>query len=519
MIATSRPERRRPTSATTRTSSCSTRTSSPRRTTSCSTSPSRSSRTGACAARWSRRSTGRTSIDAIYGGYPRAGQRTVLTGPGRLPRGHRAARVRPRGRQQRRSRRGRPTTGRSRSSYSTTPTGDEPRRSPTTCSRRGATIGVDVTQDTRSSSPVLITNALLGAPDVLRLRLAQPRRLYRRHAVLTGGTASRRCLRRRAADGALSLNFGRLNDPVINDLLDQARVARPTRGEQGARPGRSTASSPGVLDPPVSWTMWGIHHASRTVAERRPRRRLPGRCGFMARRRRVPRPGLARLGRSSQPDEARRARHALRRATTAPVRPRLRHRHVHRHGGDRASGSDRPRPRPRGRGASARSRSQQVDEDYPYLDEPLLVQYVLLAEGHPHRRLGLLRTSPASRSSTCSSSACRRTVFIVLWAIVIGLLIAVPLGVYSAYRRDALFDKSAQLQLVRRDLDAAIWSSPWLLLFLVVSRFELLPQRRALEVRRAVGQPGRALQELLHPGADARASASARSGAACCAPT
>ena len=36
------------------------------------------------------------------------------------------------------------------------------------------------------------------------------------------------------------------------------------------------------------------------------------------------------------------------------------------------------------------------------------------------------------------------TVFIAFWAIIIGLLIAVPLGVYGAYRRDSWFDRGSE---------------------------------------------------------------------------
>ena len=66
------------------------------------------------------------------------------------------------------------------------------------------------------------------------------------------------------------------------------------------------------------------------------------------------------------------------------------------------------------------------------------------------------------------------TVFLALWAIVIGLLIAVPVGVYSAYRRDRSFDRMAGLGSF-----ATISTPPLviavLLLFVVVSRFDFFP--------------------------------------------
>ena len=99
------------------------------------------------------------------------------------------------------------------------------------------------------------------------------------------------------------------------------------------------------------------------------------------------------------------------------------------------------------------------------------------------------------------------TVFIAFWAIVIGLLIAVPVGVYSAYRRDGPFDRDRERRVVRRDLDAAGRASACAAAT-SSSCDSALPHRRRVQVRRAVGQPDRALQELLHPGARRSDSAS-----------
>ena len=67
--------------------------------------------------------------------------------------------------------------------------------------------------------------------------------------------------------------------------------------------------------------------------------------------------------------------------------------------------------------------------------------------------------------------------FIAFWAIVIGLLIAVPLGVYSAYRRDSSFDQTAQLR------SFAVISMPPLVIAVLAAvphrhAVQLLPDRR-----------------------------------------
>jgi peptide/nickel transport system permease protein len=66
------------------------------------------------------------------------------------------------------------------------------------------------------------------------------------------------------------------------------------------------------------------------------------------------------------------------------------------------------------------------------------------------------------------------TIFIGLWAIVLGLLVAIPLGVYGAYRRDTFFDRSSSVGSF-----AAISTPPLVvavaLLYLIVSRYSIFP--------------------------------------------
>jgi peptide/nickel transport system permease protein len=122
-------------------------------------------------------------------------------------------------------------------------------------------------------------------------------------------------------------------------------------------------------------------------------------------------------------------------------------------------------------------RLAEVAADYPYLDEPLPVQYL-----HWLRDMftGDWGYSYAQNQSVLSIFQQRipPTFFIGFWSIVIGLVVAVPLGVYSAYRRDALFDKTSSVG------SFAVISMPPLvvavaLLYLVVSRFEFFPTSAA----------------------------------------
>ena len=124
-------------------------------------------------------------------------------------------------------------------------------------------------------------------------------------------------------------------------------------------------------------------------------------------------------------------------------------------------------------GAVSEAQIAQVKEDYPYLDKPLVVQYGYWVKD--------IVTGDWGRSYVASQSVidmfkqrAPSTIFITLWAIVIGLVIAVPLGVYSAYRRDGMFDRAGSLG------SFAFISMPplvigVLLLFLVVTRTGLFP--------------------------------------------
>jgi len=116
---------------------------------------------------------------------------------------------------------------------------------------------------------------------------------------------------------------------------------------------------------------------------------------------------------------------------------------------------------------------QRVLEDYPYLDDGLLRQYV--------GWLGDFLTGDLGYSYSQSQSGADMfkqrlppTIFIGFWAIVIGLVVAVPVGIYSAYRRDRGLDRVASVASF-----AAISMPPLVvavaLLYLVVSRFALFP--------------------------------------------
>ncbi len=124
-------------------------------------------------------------------------------------------------------------------------------------------------------------------------------------------------------------------------------------------------------------------------------------------------------------------------------------------------------------GAVSEAQIAQVKADYPYLDKPLVVQYGYWVKD--------IVTGDWGRSYVASQSVidmfkqrAPSTIFIAIWAIVIGLVIAVPLGVYSAYRRDGVLDRAGSLG------SFAFISMPplvigVLLLFLVVTRTGLFP--------------------------------------------
>jgi peptide/nickel transport system permease protein len=124
-------------------------------------------------------------------------------------------------------------------------------------------------------------------------------------------------------------------------------------------------------------------------------------------------------------------------------------------------------------GAVGDAQIAEVREDYPYLDKPLVQQYVYW--------LGDFVTGDLGRSYLQSQEGIDMfkqrlpsTIFIALWAVVIGLLIAVPVGVYSAYRRDSAMDRISSVT------SFGVISMPPVvvgvaLLFLVVARFDFFP--------------------------------------------
>ncbi len=124
-------------------------------------------------------------------------------------------------------------------------------------------------------------------------------------------------------------------------------------------------------------------------------------------------------------------------------------------------------------GAVSDEQRQQVLEDYPYLEDPLPVQYVQWLGDFVTGDLGYSYLQSQSGSDMFKQRL-PPTIFIGLWAIVIGLIVAVPVGVYGAYRRDGLFDRSASLTSF-----AAVSMPPLViavgLLYLVVGRWSFFP--------------------------------------------
>ena len=60
-------------------------------------------------------------------------------------------------------------------------------------------------------------------------------------------------------DGELSLNFGRINDPVDRRGAGRGPLGQQRRKRPPRRPRRSTGSSPRTaIYIPLSWTLWGI---------------------------------------------------------------------------------------------------------------------------------------------------------------------------------------------------------------------------------------------------------------------
>ena len=312
-----------------------------RRTTSCSTSPSRSSRTARSAARWSRRSTARTSSTSSTAasatpasGPFSPGQDGYLEDTGLPEYDPEAAAAAIEDWEA--------ANGPLTINYSTTPTGTTKAIADYLQSAWGE-VGVDVTQ-TPIEQSVLITNALLGSPDFDAFGWRNHAGLVRRHPELLVARLRRRRLRRR---GRRTARRAELRAP---QRPGHQRPARPgplgdrPRRPQGDRPGDQPAVRQGVLDPADVVDDVGHHHGP----ERPEHRPQPAarRRGHAPRRRRVPRPGLADVGRSSPSERAACATLGQRLVqfvlvfvvvtfTVLAVHPHREH---------------RPRPRPRGRG-------------------------------------------------------------------------------------------------------------------------------------------------------------------------
>ncbi len=118
-------------------------------------------------------------------------------------------------------------------------------------------------------------------------------------------------------------------------------------------------------------------------------------------------------------------------------------------------------------------RLDEVSADYPYLDKPLVIQYgywmtdILTGDwGYSYYQSQSVMDMFQQRAPA--------TFFIVFWALVIGLLIALPVGVFAAYRRDRVFDKATSLStfatISMPSLVVAV-----LLLYAVAARTDLFP--------------------------------------------
>jgi peptide/nickel transport system permease protein len=84
---------------------------------------------------------------------------------------------------------------------------------------------------------------------------------------------------------------------------------------------------------------------------------------------------------------------------------------------------------------------EKVRDDYPYLDRNIVVQYGYWLKDMVTGDMG---KSYAQEQTVVEMFKQRipPTFFVGFWAIVVGLAIAVPLGVYGAYRRDGPFDRA-----------------------------------------------------------------------------
>jgi peptide/nickel transport system permease protein len=124
-------------------------------------------------------------------------------------------------------------------------------------------------------------------------------------------------------------------------------------------------------------------------------------------------------------------------------------------------------------GAVGEEQLQRVLRDYPYLDDPLVLQYPAWLQDFVTGDLGYSYLQSQSGSAMLQQRL-PPTLFIGFWAIVIGLVLAVPIGVYTAYKRDSGFDKATSVT------SFGVISMPPIViavafLFLVVARVDMFP--------------------------------------------
>ncbi|MGD9703120.1 MAG: ABC transporter substrate-binding protein [Acidimicrobiia bacterium] len=116
-----------------------------------------------------------------------------------------------------------------------------------------AQIGVD-TEIAQIEQSKLINNALFGDPafDAFGWRNHAGLFVDQQYFWWHGSAAT--------PDGGLALNFGRLNDPVINDLLDQSRVEADADARRGIAEeiNKQFAKECWIL--PAWYTKWGVIH-------------------------------------------------------------------------------------------------------------------------------------------------------------------------------------------------------------------------------------------------------------------
>jgi peptide/nickel transport system permease protein len=149
-------------------------------------------------------------------------------------------------------------------------------------------------------------------------------------------------------------------------------------------------------------------------------------------------------------------------------------------------------------GFASEAQIEQVNQDYPYLDDPIVVQYAYWLKDFVTGEWGWSYVQSQSVVDMFQQRM-PTTVFIALWAVLIGLVIAVPVGVYAAYRRDRAFDRvvstGAFAQLSTPPLIVAV-----LLLFLVVTRVDFFPSVGRSEYVAPWDSPVRHFQNFFIPG-------------------